>query len=98
MTDPKNGPARGAPARNLATGVLGILAVLALLYVGFLVFFTAEEPERTANPADIGDSEVTSEGVAVPDGGELTSEPTQAAPDSPARTLDNVDPPGAADQ
>ncbi|AEQ51964.1 hypothetical protein [Pelagibacterium halotolerans] len=94
MTDPQSGPARGAPVRNLAMGVLGILAILALLYVGFLVFFAASEPERATNPAEIGDPAVTSEGVAVPDGGELTNEPTQAAPDSPSRTLDDA---GVAD-
>ncbi|HCO55462.1 hypothetical protein V6617_07060 [Pelagibacterium nitratireducens] len=97
MTDPQRGPVRGAPVRNLAIGILGILAILAVVYVGFLVFFAASEPERADNPAEIGSSEVPSEGVAVPDGGDLTNEPTQAAPDSPARTLENIESSGAAD-
>jgi hypothetical protein len=46
---------------------------------------TVDEPERTNNPAEIGSSEVPSEGVAVPDGGDLTNEPNRATPDSPAR-------------
>lgn len=97
MTDPQTGRVRGAPVRNLAMGILGILAIVAIGYVAFLVFFAASEPERADNPAEIGASEVPSEGVAVPDGGDLTNEPTQAAPDSPARTLENVESSNAAD-
>ncbi|WP_417582611.1 hypothetical protein [Pelagibacterium sp.] len=73
-------PERCAPTPNLTICVVGIIAVLWLLYVGFLVFFAFGE------------------GVAVPDAGQLTSEPALAAPMSPARTLESVETNGAAEQ
>ncbi|SDH17102.1 hypothetical protein [Pelagibacterium luteolum] len=65
---------------------LAITFIFGVLFVCFLVFYALQQPERIANPADVFDEDVPQEGVAVPDGGPLTNEPTQAAPDSPART------------
>lgn len=61
--------------------------ILGVLFVGFLLFYTFAAPERVANPADINAPDVPSEGVGVPDGGETTNLPNQAAPDSPAREM-----------
>lgn len=89
MSSP-NQPTGRAP-RRLLTGALAVLAICGVLFVGFLVFYVAQEPERAANPADVGEPEVPTEGVAVPDGGDLTSVPTQAEPTSPARNPDNLE-------
>lgn len=79
--------ARRLPARFLLW-VSAVVVGLLLVYIAFSIFYTIEEPERMANPAEVFDEQVPSEGVGVPDGGELTNEPTQAAPDSPARDAD----------
>lgn len=85
MTDPRRDPPGRAP-RKLASVLLGGVFILGVLFVGFLVYYAVIAPERINNPTEISDPEVPEEGVAVPDGGELTNVPTQAAPDSPART------------
>lgn len=77
--------------RGLAMGVLGVGVLIGIIFVGFLIYYTVLAPERVAAPTDIADPSTTSEGVAVPDGGDLTNTPNQAAPDSPARTLDQVE-------
>lgn len=73
--------------RGFAAIILGIAGLIGVVFVGFLIYYTLIAPERVAAPTDIFDAETPSEGVSVPDGGELTGEPTQAAPDSPSRTV-----------
>lgn len=65
--------------------VASIAGGLLVAYILFSLVYTAIAPERIANPADIFDHQSPSEGVGVPDGGEMTNAPNQAAPDSPAR-------------
>lgn len=73
--------------RGLAGLFLGLAALIGVVFVGFLVYYTFIAPERVAAPTEISEPETPSEGVGVPDGGELTSTPNQAAPDSPSRTV-----------
>ncbi|WMT86372.1 hypothetical protein NO932_15845 [Pelagibacterium sp. 26DY04] len=73
--------------RGLAGVILGLAALVGVIFVAFLIYYTFIAPERVAAPTESLDAETPSEGVGVPDGGELTNEPTQAAPDSPSRTL-----------
>jgi len=85
MADSDEIRVEGREHRKVAAIVIGILAVLGGLYVIFLLFFAASEPERMADPTGLFDEATPREGVAVPDGGPLTNVPTQAAPNSPAR-------------
>lgn len=73
--------------RGLASLLLGLGALIGVIFVGFLVYYTLIAPERVAGPNESFQPETPSEGVGVPDGGELTSTPNQAAPDSPSRTV-----------
>ncbi len=88
MSNGKRSQDHGVRPRTLSGIAIGVALLIGAIFVVFLIFFALREPERVANPADVGAPEVPEEGVAVPDGGELTSEPNQAAPDSPARAMD----------
>lgn len=87
VADPKEIREEGRAHRAVAAIVIGIAVLIGAIFVVFLFFFAVSEPERISNPADIIDGTAPSEGIAVPDGGPLTNVPTQAAPDSPARTV-----------
>lgn len=73
--------------RGFATIILGLVGVVGVVFVAFLIYYAFIAPERVAAPTDVFEAETPSEGVGVPDGGELTNQPTQAAPDSPSRTV-----------
>ena len=88
MTDPNEMQSNKSQMRRLVMSVVVILLVVGATYVGFAIFFAADEPARVATPTDIGDPTAPGEGIGVPDGGDLTNVPTQAAPDSPARTME----------
>lgn len=89
MTDHSHMPLeQRAPLARQTKFLLTIASIAGGLLVAYILFsfvYTALAPERLANPADIFDHQTPSEGVGVPDGGEMTNEPNQAAPDSPAR-------------
>jgi len=94
MADPDEIRVEGRQHRTIAAIVIGLAAVLGGLYIIFLVFFAASEPERIADPAGVFDESTPREGVGVPDGGPLTNVPTQAAPNSPARDALEAPQPG----
>lgn len=75
--------------RRFAGTALWVVGLIGVVFVGFLIYYTIIAPERVAEPTDALDP-APSEGVGVPDGGDLTNVPTQAAPDSPSREIVDV--------
>lgn len=67
--------------------LLGAAVIIGVGYFAVVAFLAVDAPERIMDPTQISDENVPSDGVAVPDGGDLTNVPTQAAPDSPSRTV-----------
>ncbi len=77
----------GRNSRRFGVIMMWVIVLIGVIFVGFLVYYTVIAPERIAAPTDVFDPATPSEGVGVPDGGELTNVPTQSAPDSPSRTI-----------
>lgn len=68
MVDREEVQAEGRGNRRLASILLGITALIGVIFVGFLVYYTFIAPERIAAPTEIADPQTPSEGVGVPDG------------------------------
>lgn len=60
--------------------VLGIAIALWIAQVLFMMFFAVREPESVPAPDDVVSDAPAEERGGTPDGGDLTSVPTQAAP------------------
>lgn len=88
MVDREEVRAEARGNRGITTIIMGVTALIGVIFVGFLVYYTFIAPERVAAPTEISQPDTASEGVGVPDGGDLTSTPNQAAPNSPSRTVE----------
>ena len=67
----------GRNNRRFGGTMTWIIALIGVVFVGFLVYYTVIAPERIAAPTEVLDPATPSEGVGVPDGGDLTNVPIQ---------------------